>query len=453
MKNNMRIHHLGLEGKYFEDFIISSFIKDGLCDERNSSCETQNKFDAFLPKGIPDYIKREVYIDIKFANNPRILERNIQEINDYYVCYIGMFEKNIINDQYAVLGKKFVFELAKKHPELWWNFISYGDGSSQIMLSQDGKDAIMKVTFQPLGTERFVSQIKINEIHKISEMNEHEFVRLIAERKNKKALILGNGVSIPFGSDSWSEMIDSLFDYLQPYYIDSKTTVKKTIGDSNYFAASMAKSSIDKNKYYNAIKNSIYRKYDLKMHNEYTLLHSIAVAKHKFHNMPIVTFNYDNFLENDLKIFYPSFNIKAVSSAKSNKKTAEPKIMHVHGYCEDNKSKVGNLILTDEEYYKAYKGSSWVVKEQKRLLKDYICLYVGSSMSDLFQMSLIEEVSTEMNKKDGALWKCFALVCLKGLTPKDILAIYNYYNKKAIRIIFVDDFSKLPETLKKLMQI
>ena len=74
-------------------------------------------------------------------------------------------------------------------------------------------------------------------------------------------------------------------------------------------------------------------------------------------------------------------------------------------------------------------------------------------MSDLFQMSLIEEVSTEMNKKDGPLWKCFALVCLKGLTPKDILATYNYYNKKAIRIIFVDDFSKLPEILKKLMQI
>ena len=36
--------------------------------------------------------------------------------------------------------------------------------------------------------------------------------------------------------------------------------------------------------------------------------------------MPVVTFNYDNFLENDLKIFHPSFNIKVVSSAKLNKK-------------------------------------------------------------------------------------------------------------------------------------
>ena len=49
------------------------------------------------------------------------------------------------------------------------------------------------------------------------------------------------------------------------------------------------------------------------------------------------------------------------------------------------------VVLTQEDYYKTYKNKNWVVKTQETALNGN-CLFVGSSMSDLFQMSVIDGV-------------------------------------------------------------
>ena len=75
-------------------------------------------------------------------------------------------------------------------------------------------------------------------------------------------------------------------------------------------------------------------------------------------------------------------------------------------------------------------------------------------MSDLYQMSVINEVwkqKLKENEGTGNLWKCFALVCLKGMKLKDKISIINYYQSKGIYLIFEDDYSKLPGTLSRLL--
>jgi hypothetical protein len=111
----------------------------------------------------------------------------------------------------------------------------------------------------------------------------------------------------------------------------------------------------------------------------------------------------------------------------------------------NNISRKTNLILTQYDYYSVYKGNNWVSKKQKELLENYTCLFVGSSMSDLFQMSLINDVRNKAIKKSMnnmkknndniKIWKCFALMCLKGLSARDKVAIFNYYLNKGIHII------------------
>ena len=73
-------------------------------------------------------------------------------------------------------------------------------------------------------------------------------------------------------------------------------------------------------------------------------------------------------------------------------------------------------------------------------------------MSDLYQMSVINDVRNKIiESKDKQYWKCFALVCLQNLTPKDKLSVLNYYMSKGVYLIFVDKFLELPHEFDELM--
>lgn len=48
------------------------------------------------------------------------------------------------------------------------------------------------------------------------------------------------------------------------------------------------------------------------------------------------------------------------------------------------------------------------------------------------------------------VWYCYALMCLKDLSHKDILTINNYYLQKSVKLIFVKDYSDLATKLDDL---
>lgn len=447
---------------YFENFVIES-IENELDNNRIKKYDEADYFDAVLFDGVPyvDSIpKKNIYLDIKYANNKNYikteLERNQRMYNDKYVCIICFDDVEIIEKNYAILGFSYIEQLADRHPILWWNFLASIDENAKVVLSDNGKYLKMVSNVPGIGREiEAVMPNKKESIFSLSEMNINDFKNKIKVGTKKPAMIIGNGVSIPFGSDPWAKVTESIFDYLNPLYLDNLQSVKKAIGDSNYFTASMSKMTISPNKYNEALKLCIYRKYEDKMHSPNTLIRSIVKIKQKFIDMPLITYNYDSFLEDDFNLINNKSKMSTVYDAKTDNLSLEPKIKHVHGFCSNTSpANPKNIILTDEEYFNVYKGNSWVVNEQKNALENHICLYVGSSMSDLFQMSIINDIkkknNANLNHKAIGPWFCYALVCLKNLSPKDISTINNYYIRKSIRLIFVDDYEKLPKQLDDL---
>ena len=73
----------------------------------------------------------------------------------------------------------------------------------------------------------------------------------------------------------------------------------------------------------------------------------------------------------------------------------------------------------------------------------------GLAMRSNIELSIIEDTY----KKQGEKWFCYALLCFKGLNESEQNEFMNFYYKKHIKVIFVDDYDKLITTLNNITNI
>lgn len=465
--NHFRLeHNVYREGLYFEEFVYASLRKENanIKEENHRSTDIVSKnYDAFLPNGLNEITNRPSFLEIKYSNNPFYIDQYIKRFKEsdlrkplIVICLINdedISRFKALHDVF-VLGSEYVSRLLMKHPSEWWVFVASCSLDNRIEYDEGKKELV--VQNPPLAAKALGKTISLSENSPdgLSYISESDFKTRL-KSFNNPAIIIGNGASIHFGSDLWGELSDSLFDYLSPGYVDNLELVKKAIGDSTYSTTSMSRFTINLKKFDDALHHSVYRKYEAKMHIDNTLIRSVVRIKQHYLDMPLLTYNYDDFLETDYELFTHSL-IEPVISSRKDAKTPEPKIRHVHGFIPyKSPSKKTRIVLTQEEYFKAYKGNNWVSNIQRTILTNHTCLFVGSSMSDLYQMSLINDVRNKYysSKKARYTWKCFALLCFKGMTTKDIVAVFNYFLNKGVYIIFVKEFAELPGKLLSLFNL
>lgn len=447
MAKKAKVHYVVREGIAFEEFV---------CKALEKKCEVTKieTTDFFLPNGLPEVSQDPCYVEVEYGNNEKLIYDVIErcKARPLVIIYLGNIPFSQEEDRVFILGADYVKALAEDNLSLWWNFISTCNECPEVKINEASKTVYIE--WLPLAAEKINvnAELALTQISELSKINSTDFKKRAHDNPNEVSVIIGNGVSIPFGSDLWGQLSDYLFDYLSPKYVDNAALVKKAIGNTTFSSTSMSSMMVDQKKYRDALYSCVYRKYESDMHNSNTLMRAIVNSKVK-HDIELITYNYDEFLEKDYEIVTKT-KMSSVCSRTLDNKTREPKIKHIHGLIPFGKvSKTSGVVLTQEEYYKAYKGQAWTVDVQKKAL-ERVCLFVGSSLSDLFQMSLINEVKERKEKSTsskGLIWKCYALMCLKGLTERDIATVYNYYLRKGIYIIFVKDFGELPEAYTELM--
>ena len=443
-------HDIMIEGAAFERFVVKAL----------EAMPLDGQAGLYEVRSIPDYFSTGRFVFVMYGNNITKARMILGAISLRPIVIICLADKvdriDEEGERASILGAEFVSKLSDSHRFLWWNFVASCKECPEVKL--DEKRECVYVDWSPLAamTLGVRTTLKLSYINHLSDTNIEDFKDSIIQSKMIPSIIIGNGVSIPFGSDRWSQLSDYLFDYLSPKYIDNSDTVQESIGNTNFSLTSMARMMIEDGKYKDALYSCIYRKYEEDMHdNENTLLRAIVRAKEKHKNVELITYNYDEFLERDFQRV-TGVKMESVCGAKKDAKTSEPKVKHVHGLIPYKRPRaMKSIVLTQEEYYRAYRGQSWTVLSQKKALNG-ICLFVGSSLSDLFQMSLINEVKNSAeNNKNGKRylkkWNCYALLCLKNLSDRDIVTVYNYYIKKGIYLIFVRDFKDLPDAFNRLM--
>ncbi len=435
MTRSNKIHYLSIEERAFSFFVEAALKRKG-----------------DLLYGIDKYEILTLY-----TNNPKVVQEAMQGIDlkkDFHVI-VSLVNENYMpkcdDNNIRMYGALYVANLAGEYIDLWWNFVATSTKSPEVKIDIVDEDlTFLYIDWTPLAVlaTGIPAKIATSEIDTLSELNLNEFRS--KTRDQSPTVIIGNGASVHFGSELWGDMSNYLVDLLRPLYVDNIELVKKVIGNNTFSATSIAKLFVSDTRYKNALHECIYRKYEDKMHDDYTLVRAIVKSKIVNPDINLITYNYDDFIEKD---FYKvsTRTMASVCNNAEDRRSGEPKIKHVHGlmhYMKPDEAK--SIVLTQEDYFNKYKSNSWTKKVQISALNG-VCLFVGSSMSDLFQMSLIDSVKYKQEEGNDKVWYCYALLCLKGLSPRDKLTVYNYYLAKGIKLVFVNEFEELADKCQCLL--
>ena len=352
------------------------------------------------------------------------------------------YEEVIKGKSCLVLGRPFIVQLARLYPDIY----------SQYVLEN--------LESQPKEVEKNGLADKLSDFDAVAslENNRKMFQNLLETSDQKISIIAGNGVSIPFGSDSWDDLTKNILNQLQPRFVESAESVQEFFGKISFSTNDFVDYTLEDNRerklFQQALKYSIYRRYSKYSHKDDTAIKAICEAKHKYWNrISLFTYNYDTFIEDQYNYDYTSSSLR--SAIRDECDTAPTSsldiVIHSHGRFVPNSKKGEDIILTRRQYFNEYnKKTKKQLLKLKDALQNNICLFVGSSMTDIFQLTMIEENSS--NYGDEHKPRIYALLPVGKYKEKKklIKALYRYFLEKDVLIISFDKFEELPKDIREL---
>ncbi|MCR4562646.1 MAG: SIR2 family protein [Bacilli bacterium] len=325
-----------------------------------------------------------------------------------------------------------------------------------------------------------------NEIKKAQDAIYEELKNEIRTNKNFK-LVLGNGLSIPFGAKSWSKLVDGIYSEVARNYLDHSPFISKGAFNSDTYAITEIaelKLYSDKKRsdYYRLLYKGIYGEFDANnqhplLTKDRSLFDGVVSLMKRHEGLKAVTFNYDEYLEmgllcDNLQDF--TFNT-SLSGTALNHSRASARIAHIHGkmpyhfhgYKEDD-VKDTCFILTETEYLSFYgehfdslAGNRTVGKWQKESLNEALqdgFLMLGLSFRDIYLRRALYESKDALRMKGKELPKRYiflsSLVSISGqlckLTYDDRMTLKIYFDSFGITPLFFDTYAEMKEALENI---
>lgn len=235
-----------------------------------------------------------------------------------------------------------------------------------------------------------------------------------------------------------------------------------------------------------AIKNKCYRNSTLgtiivaamlTVNRKLGEIAQLAQKCRKDQNFRILTYNYDDFLEQYLewrgvkccsmfttKVRYSNGQASADFYGVNGQPNQSLRLYHVHGFLPKVATKsqldtlhIRSICLTEADYNMLYNQPySWPIASQLSFFRENICLFIGCSLSDPNIRRLLEITAYNPPKHYAILPMMYkstdasGAVVPKQFTTKDRLQIENHFYRIGINILWVRDYSAIPEWLHKL---
>lgn len=205
----------------------------------------------------------------------------------------------------------------------------------------------------------------------------------------------------------------------------------------------------------------------------------LAAKCRKDRNFRILSYNYDDFLEQYLdvckvrccslfttKIRYSNGRNSTDVYGVNGQPDQNLRLYHVHGFLPKVATKdqmdilhTRSICLTEADYNMLYNQPySWPIASQLSFFRENTCLFIGCSLSDPNIRRLLEITACDPPKHYAILSMAYDDVnekneeIKKQLTLKDRLQIENHFYRIGINIIWVEDYSKIPSWIHSLNQ-
>ena len=190
-------------------------------------------------------------------------------------------------------------------------------------------------------------------------------------------------ISLDAGLFSWGKLLDSMVSQLREMKevsINDLDAIKRDYGKDYLVKARFLRRLCEERdvSFVDLIRKALY---GVEFRRS-KLVDAIADCVESEKLNSVITYNYDDILERELKYRGVSF----LSVDRQNRPAADQfPIFHVHGFIssDDDKSYDKNVVLSEDEYHALYNNAfHWSNIEQVHAMVQTTCFFIGLSMKD-----------------------------------------------------------------------
>lgn len=225
-------------------------------------------------------------------------------------------------------------------------------------------------------------------------------------QRGRLALILGAGLSVPFGLPDWIGLINRLYE-MQGANVPPGQTPPRL---AEYFRVTYFPR--DKPGYIRAVQQALYRGVNadfevLRKNDTLAAIASLIMAPRRGSTSEVYTFNFDNLLE--IFLNYHGFVTASLSGARFWAGYADARVCHPHGMLPfDRGHACSEDIVFDQASYSAVVGKESDPWHQRMrvCMAEHTCLFIGLSGRDVNLDSLLHAVRDKHASRDDntAFW-------------------------------------------------
>lgn len=428
-----------LEAKLFEDKIgdyLASICSNDEEIVKESFVSGRMMADFYLPNGCkamqwPSKTVIEVKNIIRYSSISRIFQ-------SYYV----LFKEQKISQLVIIHNSLISNDSFKKYLETL---------DSKFIKIYNVNDLVRKEDFPNKEIKEIPSKVDV--IDKAKD----------AYNNMRYTFFLGAGLSMDAQLPSWSALLESLLksENRKPFeYINNANSesISSAMGYSSIVTGRYAldgylrDSQKDEDENYQdfieRIRKVLYKKKNYKS----ALITSVAKAVKRKKPAQIITYNYDDLLDELL-------NKKDFYSVSDNiiPRTKDVPIYHVHGMISRDNTRPSNSVLSEKDYHHLYSNPhNWANVVQLNALYTSVCFFIGFSMTDPNQRRLLE-LARAKDKHSDDIDKLPHFVFLKkeplkGEASKKVNEehwheIEYMMSDFGLNVIWYNDFSDLPKMI------
>ena len=289
---------------------------------------------------------------------------------------------------------------------------------------------------------------------------------------SKLVLVLGSGVSSNFGLATWKKLLNRLLlpDSIKHKLIadDPPSLDIQRLTDCLVSPIVIARYCryLDKESRFNEmVRMELYKKEDYAQDNAINWLSSIAELCQSERVDSIITYNFDDMLEQHFAGKNFKFTIYDGNNFKT--KNSGLPIYHVHGFLQQHvaATEETKIIFSEEDYHEQYHDPfSWNTLIQLDKYRSNSCLFIGTSLTDPNQRRLLElgkkhKISDSVQHyvlrgRESLIVE--SQIEDKGQIPSIKKYMERFYNKVdedfGINTIWVDEFNEIPAILNKITE-
>lgn len=310
-------------------------------------------------------------------------------------------------------------------------------------------DYIKSQSVDRLYNNRHVNKIKTQDF---IDYNEYVIDRLKNDIQiGDLSVVLGAGVSNDYKAPSWKKLVGDFENEINSLASIEITHLKDKIGSTELIHAQLYKELLPEDKFYDRLYSSLYEYYNpLELLNPETTLYEIGSLLERYSNkknIKVLTYNYDNFLEQNLEKYFSYEKYKIFYNEEDEIGNLIP-IYHIHGYLpydqDISKKYKDSIKLIEDDYNFLYNNPySWQIETQLEAFRKNNCLFVGCSLTDPNIRRLLKIAM-------GSQKRHYAIMCIEDLTSFELVIVSHHFSKMGVDIIWTKEFDDYPKILKNL---